>query len=614
MRALPGLGILLAILTLAPGTASPEAVPASEPAASLLASPWPAPRRREILDKVLTVRLAPDLSQLTPGERRAVDELLAAGEVFQRLYEDALHHQAGTVRTGLAAAPPSRGVEQRSAADDLRTLYRLFQGAVATTLDNRREPFVAVDPPVPGRNVYPWGITAEEVEAFLKAHPERDSERRRDEILGERTVVRRATAANLDADRAALAAEPALVALHPGLAERLVALAAAPDPTVLYAVPQAVAWAKELAEVRRHLVAAADAVESDDAEFARYLRNRSRDLLSNDYESGDAAWVTGHFHRLNAQIGSYETYDDAIFGVKAFPSLSLLVRDEAATAELAPALGGLQAIEDALPYEPHRRVREDIPVGVYAVVADFGQARGGNTATILPNDPLFARRYGRVILMRGNILTHPELFAIADRQWRAAVAPPFAEQLEPEGNLYRTLWHEVGHYLGVDRTSDGRPLDQALQGWADALEEMKADLVSLFAYHRFAAAGTVSAERLAAVQASGILRTLQNNQPRADQPYQTMQLAQFNYFLDRGLLTVDAKRRLVLHQERHEATVTELLREVLAIQAGGDPKRAEAFFARWTGWTNELHAPLAARLREAEGPRYRLMRYGALGE
>ena len=57
---------------------------------------------------------------------------------------------------------------------------------------------------------------------------------------------------------------------------------------------------------------AADAVEADDAEFAGYLRNRGRDLLSNDYESGDAAWVTGRFGRLNAQIGTYETYDDAL--------------------------------------------------------------------------------------------------------------------------------------------------------------------------------------------------------------------------------------------------------------------------------------------------------------
>jgi hypothetical protein len=593
MRAirLPAACLLLGLLA-APGASD-------EPAATgpLLQGGWSAEQRRAVLDKVLAVRLAPDLGHLTAGERMAVDELLAVGEIMQRLYEDALHHQASAVRAKLVAG---------ASPQEVHTLYRLFQGPIGTTLDNRREPFLGgVDPPVPGRNVYPWGISAEEVEAFLATHPED-----RDAILGERTVVRRASAENLAADRAALAAHPVLAALHPGLAERLAALAASPDAAVLYAVPQAVAWADELTTAQRHLFRAADAVESDDPEFARYLRNRGRDLLANDYESGDASWVTGRFRRLNAQIGSYETYDDALFGVKAFPSLSLLVRDEAATAELAAGLAGIQAIEDALPYQPHRRVREDIPVGVYDVVADFGQARGTNTATILPNDALFSRRYGRVILMRGNVLTHSELFAIADRQWRAAVAPTFADRLAPEGGFQRTLWHEIGHYLGVDRTHDGRPLDQALRGWADALEEMKADLVSLFAHHRLHAAGTIDEARLRAVQASGILRTLQNNRPRRDQPYQTMQLAQFNFFLERGLLANDAEGRLVLHPERYEPTVAELLREVLAIQAAGDPQRAEAFFTRWTTWTAEVHDALAARLRTAEGPRYRLVRYG----
>ena len=98
-------------------------------------------------------------------------------------------------------------------------------------------------------------------------------------------------------------------------------------------------------------MAAADDVAPGDAEFAGYLRNRARDLLTNDYESGDASWVTGRFGRLNAQIGAYETYDDELFGVKAFFAVSVLLRDEAATAELRKALGGLQAIEDALPYD-----------------------------------------------------------------------------------------------------------------------------------------------------------------------------------------------------------------------------------------------------------------------
>jgi len=345
------------------------------------------------------------------------------------------------------------------------------------------------------------------------------------------------------------------------------------------------------------------------------LRNRARDLLSNDYESGDASWVTGHFGNLNAQIGAYETYDDALFGVKAGWSLSLLLRNEEETAELRRALGGIQKIEDALPYEHHKRVRDDIPVGVYQVIADFGQARGTNTATILPNDALYSRRYGRTILLRENIMTHPEIFENARRSWEAVVAGELDDDLQADGDFYRTLWHEIGHYLGVDRDRQGRDLDAALEGWADALEEMKSDLLSLFAIQALHDDGQIDDARLLSVRASGIRRTLQNNRPRTDQPYQTMQLAQFNWFLENGLLEFDDQRgELIIHYDRYQDVVTKLLAEVLAIQYQGEPERARDFFERWTAWSPKLHDVIAEKIRAAQGPRFRLVRYAALGE
>jgi hypothetical protein len=145
------------------------------------------------------VRLAPDLSQLTAGERRAVDELLAAGEVFQRLYEDALHHQAATVRERLAEAPPSTRPEQPSAADTCARSIASSRAPSPPRSTTGGSPSLASIRRCLAATSTPWGIAAEEVEAFVKAHPER-----REEILGERTVVRRAAAANLDADRATL--------------------------------------------------------------------------------------------------------------------------------------------------------------------------------------------------------------------------------------------------------------------------------------------------------------------------------------------------------------------------------------------------------------------------
>lgn len=569
---------------------------------------WPESRSAELLAKVETIRLAPDLSRLSPEEQGALKDLLEVGDILQRIYEVSRHPQALEAHASLVALDKKLGHPRQT--QNLLTLYQLSKGPIATTLDNRREAFLPVAAETPARNVYPPDATRAEVEAFLARHPEQ-----RASLLDERTVVRRATQAQLKRDLAVLAKHPALAVLHPGLTQQLQALAKKPDAKVLYAVPYPVAYAEDFMRAYTLLRRAADTVEPADGEFARYLRNRARDLLSNDYESGDASWVTGRFKRLNAQIGSYETYDDALFGVKAFHGMSLLLENEQATRELRKALGGLQEIENALPYESHKRVREDIPVGVYDVIADFGQARGTNTASILPNDALFSRRYGRTILLRDNIMRNPDIFAADARIWRAVITEAQAGDLAAEGNSQRTLWHEIGHYLGVERDVRGRSLDAALEDYADAMEEMKADLVSLFALHFMHQRGTVSDATLRAVRASGIRRTLQNAKPREDQPYQRMQLVQFNWFLEHGLLSYDAGTgRLTVHYERYPDTVTSLLKEVLALQHAGDKAAAARFFERWTAWTPELHEPLAARIREAQGARFRLVRYSALGE
>jgi hypothetical protein len=563
---------------------------------------WTEAQSAEILAKTEVIKLDTPLDSLTAAERSAIPDLVAVGELMQKLYELSRHAEAPAALSQLTALHERLG--KPIATRNLLDLYRLYQGPIATTLDNRREPFLPVAPQTPGRNVYPRDASTEQVDKFLASQPSW-----RDDILGERSVVRHATPANIATDIATLKRFALIRELHPGWTERLQDLAKRPSPDAFYAVPYAIAYPEAMTRAFALLMRAADKIEPADAEFSRYLRNRARDLVSNDYESGDAAWVTGRFTHLNAQIGSYETYDDALYGVKSFHSMSILLRDEAATQELRKALGGLQAIEDALPYEQHKRVRDDIPVGVYDIIADFGQARSTNTATILPNDPLFSRRYGRTILLRANIMKNPVLFAADERVWRAATADAHASDLAAEGNFQRTLWHEIGHYLGPDRDQQGRTLDEALANYADAMEEMKADLVSLFALHR------MQHPALRAIQASGIRRTLLNVKPRSDQPYQTMQLVQFNWFLDKGLLRADpATARLTVDYDRYPDTIGSLMKEVLRLQFAGDKAAVDKFFQQWTTWTPELHDQLAARIRAAEGARFRIVKYGALGE
>ena len=587
---------------------------------------WPLEKSQPIIDKTQPIRLAPDLSVLSEGERKAVAKLLEVGKIFQGLYEQQRHAQAPASFSALTDL--NRGPRSSLALQNLLTLYRLNQGPIATTLENKREPFLPVEPTAPGKNVYLSGATREMIDWFLAAHPEK-----RNELMDARTVVRRATPPSLQRDLGVLKKYPALDTLHPGLRVRLEGLLRSGDwpdrahggevgsgetqratqSSNFYAVPYSVAYGDELMRAYGLLNEAAEALKDDDAEFAGYLRNRARDLLSNDYESGDAAWVTGHFKNLNAQIGPYETYDDELYGVKTFFAFSLLLTRTRETTALRQAMKGLQGLEDSLPYDHHKKIREDIPVGVYDVIADFGQARGGNTATILPNESYMARRYGRTILLRANIMREPNLFLGTSRTWDAAIAPAHKDDLTSDGNFYRTLWHEVGHYLGVDLTKDGRDLDDALQDTSNTLEEMKADLVALFVAEALQKQGYYTKEQLRSVYASGILRVLQNNKPRRDQPYNTMELMQWNFFLENGLLSV-ANGKLQIHYDKYHSVVGKMLALTLEVQYSGDKAAADAFIDKYAKWDDGLHGAIAKAIREQQRYRFRVFRYAALGE
>jgi hypothetical protein len=585
--------------------AAPAVAARAQGAGAMPPGYWSPQQARAVLDRTLTVRLAPSLDALNAGERTAVQHLIAAGDIVQRLYESSLHPEALSAHAALLQLDARRA---DAAIRDLLDLYRIFQGPIAVTPANVREPFLPVAPESPGRNVYPEGITRAELDAFLASHGET-----RADLLDERTVVRRATATNLRADLAAIARHPELDALHPGLRAQLEDLLQQPAAATLYAAPYSVAYADELAELRDELHAAAAAVAPVDADFAQYLRLRARDLQADDYEGGDAAWVRGRLGALNAQIGSFETYDDKLYGAKSFFSLSVLLHDGASSAALARATAGLQRLQDALPYAGHKRVSDDIPLGVYDVIADFGQARGTNTATILPNDPEHARKYGRTILIRRNVLANPALFAEAQAAFGAAIDPARRNDLSAQGELLRVLWHEIGHYLGPDHTASGDTVAAALAEYSDLFEELKADLVSLWSAPAQRQAGTVDAATLRAWYASGVRRVLQKVQPLREQPYQTMQLMQMNYFLQHGLL---AFRDGVLHidYDAYPAVVAQMLGEVLKIQAEGDRAAAGTFVEGYAIWKEELQGALATRMEAASSKRYRLVRYGALGE
>ncbi len=568
---------------------------------------WTPEEATRVLETTREITLEPELADLTVAERLALTYLVDAGRLMHELYLQQRHPDS------LAARDRLTGDEVADAAfrSQLNELYYLFKGPVATTSDNQRLPLIeGIAAEKPGKTLYPASTVREELEVWLAANPEK-----RSELLDVRSVVRRQTSDNLQADLDRLLEYPEVAAMIPGLRDRLVALSAEESYGGYYAIPYALAYAPTLRKVREALNAAAMNLEPSSPDFAAYLMHRARDLLSSDYEAGDAAWVSGRFDNLNLQLGSYETYDDALFGVKAFYGASVLVRDRAKSEALAEVINDLQAIEDELPYNGSKTVSSDIPVGVYNVVADFGQARGANTATILPNDANHARKYGRTILIRNNILTHPEVFALRKQRFDAVMASSVQDDLTVEGGFERTLWHEIGHYLGTATTADGRSLDVALSDTASLFEELKADLVSLYAAPILRESGYYDNAELRAHYADGIRRTLLDVRPRPSQPYQNMQLMQFNFFMESGLIELDFESgALTVNYERYHQIVKDMLAQVLLIQYEGDYDTAEAFIRRWNYWEDILHGRLARQIRDGSSAQRTLVRYGILGD
>ena len=581
---------------------------AESPAPTLPPGYMPVEKSRPLVERAGPLRVTTDISDLSAGEKAAVAKLLEAGAIFQTLYERQLHPQAEAALANLKALDARLGSPE--ATRNLLLLYRRVQQPTISLPDGGNVAFLPADPMVPSHNFYPWGITKAEVDAYLAAHPEDAAA-----ILGTRTIVRRAVSESLRADLAQLTKYPALDTLHPGLRAALEHKLAAPDPKMLYGVPYALAYADEMIRAHALLNEAADAVQKDDDEFARYLRNRSRDLLSNDYESGDAAWVTSRFKNLNAQIGAYETYDDELFGTKAAFSFSLLRVRRAETDALREALHGLQGMEDSLPYTAHKTVRSDIPIGLYDIIADFGESRGENTASIEPNDADFARRYGRTILLRGSIMLSRAIEANVRPAWEAVVAPAFHADYTVRGHSNRTMWHEVGHYLGVDHTKDGRPVDVALLENHNTIEELKADLVSLFVADGLQKRGYYTAKQLRGVYGAGVLRVLNETRPQREDAYQIMELMQFNYFMQGGVITFNkATGTISINYGKFHDVVAAMLREVLELQYQGDKPAVDAFIARYAVWNDDLHGFIGKKMLAAEKYKRWLVDYTALGQ
>ena len=488
---------------------------------------------------------------MSARERRMVDEMIAACRDLENVFWRQNDPENVALYNSLAKATDPKLRDAR---------HYLWINGSRYDLLNHNEPFIGSEPMPPGRSLLPKGLSRDEIEVYVAAHP-----KEKKAIYDERTVVE--------------------------IASR--------NPLRLKTTPYHVKYKQWLVSAARHLRNAAAA--SDDKAFANYLRMRATALLTDDYYPSDLAWVRLKDPKFDLIFAPYETYLDDLLGIKTSYGASVLVRNETESAKLAVFKKYVPDIQDALPLPAEDRPSKkglESPMEVMDAPFRAGDLRHGYQAAAdnLPNDPRIHEKVGSKKIFFKNFTDARVNYVILPVA-KLVMRPDQAAQASGEGYLAAVMMHEICHGLGpAFARKGGQHVDirEAIGPAYSGLEEAKADVTGMFGLKWLVDQGALPKERLEEYYASyvaGIFRTVRFGTAEA---HGRAEMMEFNYLSEKGAITRAASGRYVIDYAKMPDTLASLAKELLEIEATGDRARAEAWFNKYDKMPADLRSALDA--------------------
>src|SRR5208282_2790464 len=372
---------------------------------------------------------------LSAREQQLVRKLVEACGYLESIYWRQSDPDGLTLYQSLAASRNQRDVQLRR---------YLWINASRFDLIDQDKPFVGTEPAPPGRGFYPANLTRDQVEQYIKQHPDQKAG-----IYDQFTIVR----------------------WHQAKLE---------------AVPYHIAFRAFLEPAARALRAAA--ALSSDAAFAKFLRLRADALLSDDYFPSDLAWLELKNPKFDIIFAPYETYLDGLLGVKGSYGVAVLVRNQRQSEKLELFQKYVPEIQDALPLaEEDRPSKHGLETPMEVMDAPFraGDLTHGYQAVAdnLPNDPRVHEQKGSKKIFFKNFMDARVNYVVLPVA-RKLMEPKQAAKVSGEGYLLGTIMHEICHGLGPSfaRTPAGKvSIREAIGPGYSGLEEAKADVTGMFA-------------------------------------------------------------------------------------------------------------------------------------
>ncbi len=498
------------------------------------------------LAKWRIVRMPFRSAGLTQKEIKMVNKLVDACQYLEAIYWRQSDPEGLMLYQSLESSSSPRDGKVR------RLL--MINGSPFDLLDSNR-PFVGTQSMPPGHGFYPQGLTREQIEKYVKEHP--DS---KDAIYSPTTIIR------WHGDE-------------------------------LEALPYHIAYRSFLEPAARDLRAAA--ALSSNADFANYLRLRADALLTDDYYKSDLAWLDLKDPKFDIIFAPYETYLDDLLGVKASYGAAVLIRNAAESKKLALFEKFVPDIQNALPLAAEDKPSKEgqaTPMEVMDAPFRAGDLRHGYQAVAdnLPNDPRIHQQKGTKKIFFKNFMDARVNYIILPVAKKVMV-PEQATKASAEGYLYGTILHEMAHGLGpayARRSGAKVDIRQTIGPTYSALEEAKADVVGMFGLKWLVDNDHLPKSKMEEYYASylaGLFRTIRFGTGEA---HSRAEMMEFNYLAERGAI----KRQPSGHYEMDYAVmpgaIDALAKELLEIEATGDRERAEKWFAKYDTMPEELKITL----------------------
>ncbi|MEJ2085321.1 MAG: peptidase [Acidobacteriota bacterium] len=484
--------------------------------------------------------LTADISHLSENDRQVLADLVAAATIMDEIF----------LRQVWMGNPEMRQRLAGEADEATREYFRVNFGPWDRIAELK--PFIGDMPHPDGAGYYPVDMSRDELSTWIEAHPDQ-----RQALTSLHTVVRR-------------------------------------RHSELVAVPYSEAYAEWLDPAADLLRRAAE--RTDNESLRTFLNLRADAFGSDDYFASDMAWMDLE-SPIEITIGPYETYEDKLFGYRAAFEGFVTVDIPAESAALARFKEMLPFLERNLPIDDHYKNLDrgtESPIRVVDVVFVGGDSKAGvqTLAFNLPNDERVREAKGSKKVMLRNVLRakyEKILTPIAEQ----VLAAEDAARISFEAFFNRALHHELSHGLGPGNiTIDGRATEvrRELKDLYSVMEEAKADVMGVYNIFALVEQGEMPDDIIDSLGPTFVADLFRSARFGVTEAHGQGTVSQFNYMLENGALEIDDSGKFRAIPERFPDVISDLLAEMLVLQATGDYEGTERFLETYGHPSAELLA------------------------